>query len=756
MNARAPLTRGGLSVTDEQAAVVDHARDHTVTVVSAGAGSGKTWTTLATVLELVETQRASVDAFALITFTNAAALELRSRLDDALRKRIAAASTDARGFWEDQQERASSAFVGTIHSFCARMLRTYGYEERVAREMAVSSSRMLLDRAIEEALEAHLDGTGRLLGLDVAGYELARLVRDVLEHLRGRGLTPAAVHAATAAQAGDAGKPYRHDLAAMVADVSARYTTLKAERNGLDQTDLLSLTLALLTGGSGAAVAARVAARHPFVFVDEFQDTDRLQKGILDALLPHLHGLLVVGDRKQSIYGFRAADVSILRELAAENGVPILPLSVSRRPSEPLLRAQNALFTAMATRYEEFNEVLTGPVDAPPRDQLSGPAMRYVSAGDQATEEQRITAAAGEVREVLRARRMALSAGGERQVEPGEVVVLLRGNAKAVRYARELQRLLEPDEIDVRADAGGGLYSQPEIVSTCHMLRLLLNHPDDTALSMALRTPYLRDVDLTVEEQRILQMSPGDEYPLTDWFEDHHPEPAGMLAELRAAVRTDTVPQILARLYEAFDIRRHYLAGGQTQAAQNLEKLREIARGMFRSEQALTLRQFVRQLELNILRGAEESEALPDAADAAEQRPPFVRVMTVHRSKGLEFPVVVLPEVQASLANEQRQPVFVVDAMQGLDLALSAGGVSTASPRFAAAAARSREETLAEEMRILYVAVTRAQQAVVFVGSGERLPHQRPASPRYAWKDEIMPAARALSQAGAEFVRLPG
>lgn len=749
MNTVLELRRGGLEVSDEQDAVVAHVLTRPVTVASAGAGTGKTRTTLAAVLELVVQRRAGLEEFALITFTRAAADHLRGALDDAVRRNLSAAEGEERAFWEDQQERSTSAFVGTIHGFCASILRTYGYTERIAREMAVGSSRMLLEEATEAAYEAHLRGGGRLAELDLRGHEVRRLAQDVLDHARTRGLSTAELAERTAEQDEDAGRDFRVEMARLVADIDRRYEALKAERHGLDQTDLLLRTLRLLQGPDGEVVARRVAERHPFLFVDEFQDTDRLQDGILEVLRPHLRGLLVVGDRKQSIYGWRAADAGIMREIAERNGVEVCPLTRSRRATDALLAAQNALFRSMRDRYEEFGETLNPVEDAPPRPRIDGAPIRYVSAGDRARRDDRIATTAREVRRVLEERRMVLPGGDTRALRPGELVVLLRGNENVTRYAAGLHAHLAPYGIRVRAELGGGLYQQPEVVSTCHMLRLILHYPDDTALSMALRTPYLRGVDVSLAEQHILQLGSTEPDPLTSWFQGAAPVPHATLMGLRAAVKRDTVPQLLGRLYEAFDVRGYYRGTGQHRAAENLEKLREVARRMFRNEQALTLRQFVGSLELAILTGKEESEA--EAARAEEEElPPYVRVMTVHHSKGLEFPVVVIPEVQAPLGGENKRPAFVVDAASGLDLDLTADGVSVRSLSFGAAASGFRQALLEEEMRILYVAITRAQQAVILVGSGER-PVHGPEHERYAWKDEMMKSWTALQQDGWDF-----
>src|SRR5205807_10096845 len=121
-----PDTRGGLPVTPQQAAVVDAVLAGPVTVVGAGAGSGKTHTTLAAVLELIDAGPATLDRFVLITFTEKAAGELRRRIEEALAGRAAAAGAGRRR-WDQQRELLAAAYIGTIHGFCRFVLTTYGY-----------------------------------------------------------------------------------------------------------------------------------------------------------------------------------------------------------------------------------------------------------------------------------------------------------------------------------------------------------------------------------------------------------------------------------------------------------------------------------------------------------------------------------------------------------------------------------------------------------------------------------------------------
>src|SRR5262249_38603304 len=142
-------------------AVVRHVLANRLTVADAGAGAGKTQTTVAAVFELLaQRPEASIGQFALITFTNKAADELTSRLAKALGElEQAHDDPEDRRRWSDAREQLGNAYVGTIHGFCRQILRTFGYGADVARLSDVDFAGGLLYEALEEALEETVLGT---------------------------------------------------------------------------------------------------------------------------------------------------------------------------------------------------------------------------------------------------------------------------------------------------------------------------------------------------------------------------------------------------------------------------------------------------------------------------------------------------------------------------------------------------------------------------------------------------------------------
>lgn len=293
-----------------------------------------------------------------------------------------------------------------------------------------------------------------------------------------------------------------------------------------------------------------------------------------------------------------------------------------------------------------------------------------------------------------------------------------RTNAILDKYFAGLKQELEPDGINLRIEDRGRYYHRPEVIATLRMLQLLLRYPNDTLLPLILNGPYLPGIDASEFQASWLTYSQAREgYPITDWFEQNFPQKAKLLSEVRSMSRVDTVPQTITRLYRDFQIREYFEAIGDNQAVANLDKLREMARKLFSDQQALTLSQFVSMLQVKVETNADEDDAeLPLDENASLERPPYIRLMTIHGAKGREFPFVLVPEIHTQL--DWPKPNFLISSTDGLDIRLPTfqSQLITESQRFNQALAVEAQGRLEEEMRIFYVALTRAQHAVYLFG----------------------------------------
>lgn len=787
---------GEPGLTKQQDNVVDHVcdSDDTVTAVDASAGTGKTFVLVRAILKLIyiawdRDVHLDVDQFILITFTNKAADELEKALYDALLNRRANAPQQEKDLWARQLERVSGAFIGTIHSFCKKeILRPFGYDQGVAREAGVTFAGQLLDEAVRDVMEAYdagridewiddgvseherirevLNSAPDVPLFDAEGalpqHEFDERLKKAMELIHNRGWSTGEVLRWTCEnQPEDNGYPYRSLFAALVRVTDLVYREKKSEDQVLDNYDLLYRAVQLLEDErEGVNVGHHLGRRFQYLFIDEFQDTDQLQKRIVDSLVEHLDGILVVGDWKQSIYRFRGAEPQLLEDIAEEhmtaNGGNPFPLTVSGRPSEQLRKAINRLFRSVGERFAGLDVELEEWVTRwEADDEIPEVIVRGTGQDDL---EARLDATSNAISDLLGQEWQGRKE--RRTVHSGDVVVLCRTNDEVETYVQGLSAR----GLDARSEQGKAFYARPEIVSTYRMLRLVLNQGDDAALAAALSTPYLRDVDLKEYEHDLIQYDIEGGNFLVDKLRRDHPEilgpsagensSPGKLDRLRKSVRTDTAAQVLDQLYDEFGILDYYEEEGNTAAVQNLQRLREIARTLMQDDQALTLRLFTDYLRRAGEVRQEEDKVEPEDED---RQVSHVRVMTVHQAKGLEFPFVVIPEIQRDLVRSWNLPSMILTEDHGLDVSVldaNRDEQGTRSNRFREILNSNRAGDVKEEMRVFYVAVTRAQHSVLLIGDDECDPRDVPNDAfegeslsdvnQYSWQDEVLRARSTL------------
>ncbi|AYB46266.1 UvrD-helicase domain-containing protein [Paenibacillus lautus] len=737
--------RGGYSVTSEQERIIDHVVAKRVTVVSAGAGSGKTYTMIATVMELIEMQPDTVrlDDFVLITFTNKAADEMRERLEKAVTEKM----TKAQGQgldneyerWMVQKERITSTFIGTIHAFCSKLLRAFGYEERVAHEAEVLMARRYYQEALDQTLLESLQTPDEVFlfrETGLAPYELKKMVTSWYERLRGRGRQPKIVLEETLRQPHDGNNHYRVAVARMLERLHRNYERVKQERGGVDSNDLLSKTVALLDKQK-EHVNKLIGSLFRYIFVDEFQDTDRLQKQIIQSLEPYVLKVLMVGDRKQSVYEFRGAEESILQEMAIEMKVDLLLLSISRRPTATLLEAQNALFQNMGTRYPVLKDLLSNPPDARyPTDRMVPFRYMHVT-GDPRDMQSRIDLTKSIVRRYLR---QEIDRSGLRKVRLNDICLIFRTNEALQAYATAFQ-----GEFSIQLDNEKGFFQKPEIVGIYYLLQAIVKYPNDVTVALLQNSPYLPFTSPFVTHTK----NPAI-HPLWDWLRQDTKAKdwyAGMM-EIRHRAKSELVPPLLVRILEFTKVREYYAGKGNLQAIANIEKLLSWSRDLMHAE-ALTLHQFVERLQIAFLtdESMEEAKIGESSVDA-------IRFSTVHAAKGLEYPIVIIPEMQRPISNTEYSPEFFDIREFGIDLALEGSNRSIigSSDLYNQWLAQYNENLRKEEARIFYVGVTRAENVICLIGGGYN--PSKINQKYWSWKDEVVSAASELTSLGESKVVL--
>jgi len=467
----------------------------------------------------------------------------------------------------------------------------------------------------------------------------------------------------------------------------------KRQLGVVDFDDLLLRTLALL---DDPHVLARARGQFDYIFVDEFQDTDRTQARIIDRLARDKSGAyvagktIVVGDPKQSIYGFRRADPETYYRMTEElvaGGAERRVIADQYRSDPPLLDAVNAMFARL------FPELPHDPNVFRPAYHALRPARR-------------------ELRRELDARITLLHAQHEeksdRYFAEAEAIAewILRnrdgGPKDLQRFAILFRRLTVLDDyldtlrrygIDYVLPPTRSFLDRRAPVDLLAVLRAIAYPFDVGAQISAARTPYFALTDVEIAAQEGTWRAFGED-----------------LAKFRDASRHLTVSQLIDLLLSTTNIEGIYDAAADgDRHRSHLERVRGIA---FEYDQRLggSVQQFVDEITE---RRGEPEEMEPSLIDETQNA---VRIMSVHAAKGLEFETVILPDLGFSSSGNGVQ-LFTVEEPRSVVLA---GGPDSISANFRRIGdeplkklAKERDE--AETLRLFYVAVTRAKTDVVFV-----------------------------------------
>jgi len=491
---------------------------------------------------------------------------------------------------------------------------------------------------------------------------------------------------------------------------------------------LLRLTRDLLA--RHPAIRRELGARHRVILVDEFQDTDPLQYEILlylaedegrpadDAYEARLAPgrLFIVGDPKQSIYRFRGADIEAYRRAVQRIiacGGTTLSLNTSFRSPAEILTPINALFTAYIGR--ETTEVQAGYEPIVP---VRGPV-----AGERPPVEIWSVTAPGDVEERRRAEGEAIAAWiaghlgrAEATGEPlrwRDVAILFRALTCVDAYAQALRRAGLPFVVT----GGRSFYDRPEVGDLIAFLRAAANPNDGPAVLAALRGP-LGGVPDT--EMASFAASGGRLDPIAAVAVDAGRYPGvrrtlDLLETFRSGMPGRPVDAIIRSVLEETPLLvLHAALFEGAQRVANLHKLVAGAEDLAR--RGLSLEETLQALEdeEQESRTAGESPLADDTIDA-------VRILSVHKAKGLEFPVVFVPDVGRERGGDGRPKTETAWARAG-----AAGFLAVRLPdrtgnaawAWHARAARRHEE--AEEKRVLYVACTRARERLILVNSSDR------------------------------------
>ena len=662
-------------------------------VLEASAGTGKTYTIAALTCRYIAEQGRDIRDVLLITFGNAASNELRERVFTALiHAEQALAAFLATGTppgddltrtlcTEDAERhrerlhaavaRFDEATIVTTHAFCQAMLRALGIlGDHDPAEQLLPDAVQLIEQC---AADQYLHDFGRTDGGDRPPAIAPKTAMDLA---REACLSQLALHPADGPDA------------AFGSQVRQRFADRKRELGVVTYDDLITrLQDALHHPVSGEAAIQVLRRRYPVVLVDEFQDTDPAQWAIIErAFVAPGRPTILVGDPKQSIYGFRNADV--LSYLDATSRATKLSLDLNYRSDQAVTDGVGALFGTVrlgderitvdpiSSRHTGTGLLLAGSAPPGARVWIRGASADHLPVSPaEAIAEDLI----GQVRRLLTDGRIwhPGSPDGSRPVRLGDIVVLTRQGQRAEQLSRRLIEAGHPAMLMGQQP----VWRQPAAREWLTLL-LAMAKPSVSANRKAALTALLG----------------SDLAALADSSSPESAEASALIRELAHLWTTGGITQVFTtlRMRTRLDARLLAVPGGERHLADTVHVAELLG-----EQGAGSLASLAAWLEARIATPG-ESEAPIRAEDDADA----IRLMTMHSAKGLEFPIVLLPEVSHTKVITYKPFPLIESGRRKLYV----GGKPQRNSRLETELTRQLRD---EELRLLYVGLTRAKHLAI-------------------------------------------
>lgn len=515
-------------------------------------------------------------------------------------------------------------------------------------------------------------------------------------------------------------------LIQLVKEFRKRYIHQKRARRVLDFSDIEQMTLDLLLGKQRTgitSVADEIASRFREIMVDEYQDSNEVQDAIFSALSLKRQNCFMVGDVKQSIYQFRLADPGIFLEkynhyVCAEDaqlgmGRKIL-LSSNFRSSGGVIAAVNDVFSECMSpkvgglHYGDAEMLREGVQHVPLPDRE---VTLYGIDVKEDTYEEEASVVADKIRDLLDGNHMVRQGDALRPITADDIVILLRSPGSVggeFRYALELAGI--PCTMGSDVD----LLQTPETETLRSILQIIHNPLQDIPLIAAITSPIF---GFTADDLAVIRSNnrytsfykalESNEMPKVREF-------MRLLTNLREDARFLTVTQLIHQIFIRTGMLSVYAAGDNGNSiVNNLQSFCQIA-AEYESTGRKDLAYFLDHLTAMEERGLCVTGTTPSGA---------VRIMSIHKSKGLEFPVVFLCGLSRTFNMSDTQKQVLCHKDLGLGLTHTNLKQRIRFPTIAkrAIAAKIATETISEELRVLYVAMTRAKDRLIMTYAATKL-----------------------------------
>lgn len=565
-------------------------------LILAGAGSGKTRVLTHRIAALIATGRAAPEQILAVTFTNKAAREMEHRTQSLLRQY-------GLGAGESSFHSQDRMWISTFHSIGARLLREH------IELLDYRSSFGIYDSGEQLAMVKKVAGA---LGFDEKLYP-AKIFAGRINSVKTDGLTP------------DDVRKRRHLMDDQQLAVFERYEEEMKRANALDFGDLLIKTHQLFVDYPDVLEAYRNKFR--YIMVDEYQDTNVIQYKIVRLLADGHQNLCVVGDEDQSIYSWRGADIQNILSFEKDfPGAKVVKLEENYRSTQTIINAATHVIRNNTQRKDKT--LFT-----------NNPSGEPIIVREEGNEYDEARFVVNEIAKLLR----------ESEASPEDMAVFYRTNAQS----RVLEEQFRSRAIPYKIVGGMKFYDRMEVKDILAYLKLILNPADDISFKRVINVPARGIGKTTIEKiESISNQNRISMVEAASWAVDHREFNAGtsskvrgflnLLLALRDEARQVSMPDLAIAIIEKTEYAKRLRIEGTPEAEARLENLEELQNAISKFAEE-------RGEEGHLQAFLEEMALVSDADDTGGAGERAVTMMTLHISKGLEYPYVFIVGCEENL-----------------------------------------------------------------------------------------------------------
>ena len=628
-------------------------------LVEAGAGSGKTAVFVERYVKIcLENMTIEPENILALTFTNKAADECKERI----RKRLEEEGSTQKN-WSELLQKAS---ITTFHGFCAQLCRQYSLILQLSPDFSIldeNEANYLFQLAFEETIRDCSKAHDTHLKTYLKIFNLQRLEQDLLTCLKKKKWFLAAMNKNGSVNADEG--VLLNALQHIFKKVGAKYQQLKVTLNCCDYDDLFVYVDELLRHPK---VSQQLQRKYQYIMVDECQDTDPYQWELIQRLAADYHPLnekkyFLVGDGKQSIYSFRGADLTLFNQLMEtfEQNIDtstIVRLADNFRSQSIILDTLNPLFETL------FEKVGSQPMKYQPlnafRTDVSG-AVECHLIKDDATFQGEVNAISGWINNVCKLSQYSLN----------DIVILVRKRSQCQKWKEALQK----HGIEVHLDQESGFFQKQPVIDLFQLCTISVVPNDALAWLTLLKSPFFswnqdlihglfvctnagriedkwqeieqwedklfKQFELNIDDQRLIKKACKWVKLFQKW---RHTK---SLSQLCIDFLTESGAR---KIYDEQNPFNHELIDQFLTIIENLE-----------AQPYLSRYELIKRLEFRLKNTSTQIKALAGNREA-------LRIMTIHASKGLEFPVVILPECNQPFPIKKSDPLMITANQVSLSL----------------------------------------------------------------------------------------